>query len=108
MVDDVMSALGRYGYVDDEDFARRFAERRAAAGKSGARLLKMELRAKGIQDRETIDRAGAWMTAGVLTGLDPESDVAKEVIFGPVAAVYKARDLDEPAVFRVRKVLRGA
>lgn len=44
---------------------------------------------------EKIDRAGAWMTPGVLTGLDPESDVAKEEIFGPVAAVYKARDVDE-------------
>jgi regulatory protein len=57
MVDDVMAALARYGYVNDEDFARRFADRRAAAGRSGARLLRMELRAKGIQDRETIDRA---------------------------------------------------
>lgn len=44
---------------------------------------------------EKIDRAGAWMTPGVLVDLDPESDVAKEEIFGPVAAVYKARDVDE-------------
>ena len=44
---------------------------------------------------EKIDREGAWMTPGVLVGLDPESEVAKEEIFGPVAAVYKARDIDE-------------
>ena len=43
---------------------------------------------------EKIDREGAWMTPGVLVGLDPESDVAKEEIFGPVAAVYKAGDID--------------
>jgi len=43
---------------------------------------------------EKIDREGAWMTPGVLVGLDPESDVAKEEIFGPVAAVYKADDID--------------
>lgn len=56
-VEDVVSALKRYGYVDDDDFARRYAERRAAAGKSGARLLMMELRAKGIEDRDVIARA---------------------------------------------------
>lgn len=44
---------------------------------------------------EKIDREGAWMTPGVLVDLDPESEVAKEEIFGPVAAVYKARDIDE-------------
>jgi succinate-semialdehyde dehydrogenase / glutarate-semialdehyde dehydrogenase len=43
---------------------------------------------------EKIDRDGAWMTPGVLTDLDPESDVAKEEIFGPVAAVYKVDSLD--------------
>jgi succinate-semialdehyde dehydrogenase/glutarate-semialdehyde dehydrogenase len=42
-----------------------------------------------------IEREGAWMTPGVLVGLDPESDVAKEEIFGPVAAVYKVADIDE-------------
>lgn len=56
-VEDVVSALKRYGYVDDEDFARRYAERRATGGKSGARLLRMELRAKGVMDSEAIDRA---------------------------------------------------
>jgi regulatory protein len=57
LVDDVVSALKRYGYVDDEDFARRFAERRAAGGRSGARLLRLELRAKGVEDREVIEEA---------------------------------------------------
>lgn len=56
-VEDVVSALKRYGYVDDEDFAMRYAERRAASGKSGARLLRMELKAKGVADTEAIDRA---------------------------------------------------
>ncbi|MBO9714679.1 NAD-dependent succinate-semialdehyde dehydrogenase [Sphingomonas sp.] len=43
---------------------------------------------------EPIDRPGAWMTPGVLVGLDPGNDVAKEEIFGPVAVVYKANDID--------------
>jgi regulatory protein len=57
MVEEVVAALKRYRYVDDEEFARRFAERRASSGRSGARRLRLELRAKGIEDRETIDRA---------------------------------------------------
>jgi succinate-semialdehyde dehydrogenase/glutarate-semialdehyde dehydrogenase len=44
---------------------------------------------------EKIDREGAWMTPGVLTDLDPESPVAKEEIFGPVATVYKVADIDQ-------------
>ena len=57
LVDEVVAAMKRYGYVNDEEFARRFAERRAASGHSGARLLRMELRAKGIADREVVDEA---------------------------------------------------
>jgi regulatory protein len=57
LVDDVVAALKRYGYVDDEDYARRYAERRAASGRSGARRLRLELRAKGVEDREVIDEA---------------------------------------------------
>jgi regulatory protein len=57
LVDDVVLALKRYGYVNDEDFARRFAERRATGGHSGARLLRLELRAKGVEDREVIEDA---------------------------------------------------
>lgn len=44
---------------------------------------------------QKIERAGAWMTPGVLTDLDPETDVAKEEVFGPVAAVYRVKDIDE-------------
>jgi len=43
---------------------------------------------------EKIEREGAWMTPGVLTDMDTESDVAKEEVFGPVAAVYKVADID--------------
>jgi len=56
-VDSVVEALRRYNYINDEEFARRFAENKAASGRSGARRVKLELRAKGITDKETIDRA---------------------------------------------------
>lgn len=51
--------------------------------------------AEALVEPEKLDREGAWMSAGVLTGLDPESDVAKDEIFGPVALLYRVADLDE-------------
>ena len=42
-----------------------------------------------------IDRPGAWMEAGVLVDVPPESHFAKEEIFGPVAMVFEAADIDE-------------
>lgn len=43
---------------------------------------------------EKIDRDGAWMTPGVLTHVDPAADFAREEIFGPVAMVFRADDID--------------
>jgi len=60
-------------------------EQVAAAQAAGAKLL---------VGAEKIDRPGAWMTPGVLVDVDPESDVAKEEVFGPVAMVFKAADID--------------
>lgn len=42
---------------------------------------------------EKIERDGAWMTAGVLTGVDPDADFAQEEIFGPVAMVFRAENI---------------
>jgi succinate-semialdehyde dehydrogenase/glutarate-semialdehyde dehydrogenase len=47
-----------------------------------------------LRGGEKIDRDGAWMTAGVLTGVDPDADFAQEEIFGPVAMVFRADDID--------------
>ncbi|MEO5492685.1 MAG: NAD-dependent succinate-semialdehyde dehydrogenase [Sphingomonas sp.] len=44
---------------------------------------------------EKPDLPGAYMTPGVLVDVDPESDVAKEEVFGPVAMVFKVSDIDE-------------
>jgi len=59
------------------------------AKKEGARLL---------FGAEKIDRAGAWMSAGVLVDVPPEGKFAKEEIFGPVAMVFEAADIDEAIV----------
>jgi succinate-semialdehyde dehydrogenase/glutarate-semialdehyde dehydrogenase len=44
---------------------------------------------------EKLDSPGAYLTPGVLVDVDPESHVAKEEIFGPVAMVFKVKDIDE-------------
>lgn len=44
---------------------------------------------------EKPDLPGAYLTPGVLVDVDPESEVAKEEVFGPVAMVFKVRDIDE-------------
>lgn len=42
-----------------------------------------------------IDRDGAYMEATLLTDVDPSADVGCNEVFGPVAIVYKAKDVDE-------------
>jgi SOS response regulatory protein OraA/RecX len=57
LVDEVVEALRRYNYVNDEEYARRYAEARVSSGRSGARRTRLELRAKGIADDEVIETA---------------------------------------------------
>lgn len=44
---------------------------------------------------EKIEREGAWMTPGVLTDLTPDNPVAQEELFGPVAMLFRANDIDD-------------
>ena len=44
---------------------------------------------------EAVGERGAYMDAGLVTGLDPASEVMAEEIFGPVAMLFEARDADE-------------
>lgn len=44
---------------------------------------------------ETRDGPGAYISAGVLTGVPLDSKTAQAEIFGPIAQLYRARDIDE-------------
>ena len=44
---------------------------------------------------EALDRPGAWMSPGILVDVPPDGDFAKQEIFGPVAMVFRARDIEE-------------
>jgi succinate-semialdehyde dehydrogenase/glutarate-semialdehyde dehydrogenase len=53
------------------------------------------LGAKLLFGGETPEGPGAFMTAGILTDVPPGSKLTAEEIFGPIAMVFKARDIDE-------------
>ena len=44
---------------------------------------------------EKVDGAGAFMRAGVLTGLDPAGEMRDEELFGPVAMLFEAKNADD-------------
>jgi regulatory protein len=56
MIEDSLARLEKLGMVGDKEFAHFWVENRQAHSPRGGRLLRMELRFKGI-DRETIDSA---------------------------------------------------
>ncbi|WP_066797307.1 NAD-dependent succinate-semialdehyde dehydrogenase [Sphingomonas soli] len=85
-IGDPMDAANQMGPLSSVQQRDAVLEQVARAREAGATLL---------FGGEKIEREGAWMTPGVLVGMDPESHVAKEEIFGPVAAVYKVNDIEE-------------
>ena len=50
VVEHVLASLSRYGYLDDEDFARRWRDNRNRRRPRGSFALRRELRAKGVAD----------------------------------------------------------
>lgn len=44
---------------------------------------------------EAMDGAGAFMSAGVLTGVPLDSPLADEELFGPIAMIFRAEDIDD-------------
>lgn len=44
---------------------------------------------------EKLDRPGAWFTPSVLVDIPPDAGVAREEFFGPVAMVFRVKNIDE-------------
>ena len=42
-----------------------------------------------------LERSGAFMSAGVLTKIDPTDPIAQQELFGPVAMLFEAADIDD-------------
>ncbi|MCP9221663.1 NAD-dependent succinate-semialdehyde dehydrogenase [Erythrobacter sp. LQ02-29] len=51
--------------------------------------------AKLLFGGETTDDPGAYISAGILTDVPLDSETAEEEIFGPVAQLYRAKDIDD-------------
>lgn len=73
------------GPLSSEEQRDTVLEQLARAKASGATL----------RGGEKIDRAGAWMKPGILTDVPRDSDIAREELFGPVAMLFRADDIDD-------------
>ena len=70
VVEQVLASLNRYGYLDDEDFAKQWRDSRNRRRPRGTFALRRELRAKGVADSiidttlEGLDEFGNAHRAG--------------------------------------------
>lgn len=61
VIEEVMTFLLKYKYVDDEDYCRRYIRQRQRLSPRGAYALKAELRQKGVADsiiEKAVDESG--------------------------------------------------
>lgn len=90
--DYVIEKMRGYGFVDDGAYASAYAE--AAVKKKGKRLIKAELKQKGISD-EAIEAA--------TDGLEGEEDAAKRLL----EKYLRGKDLDKTALQKAFRYLIG-
>ncbi|MET0249612.1 MAG: NAD-dependent succinate-semialdehyde dehydrogenase [Sphingobium sp.] len=76
------SDMGPLSSEEQRDTVREQVERMVAAGAT-------------LHGGEVPDLPGAYMQAGVLTDLPVEGGLMQEEIFGPVAMLFRATDIDE-------------
>lgn len=58
-------------------------------------VWKMKAAGATLTGGEALDGPGAYMTAGVLEGVPVDGDLMAEEIFGPIAMLFRAADVDE-------------
>jgi succinate-semialdehyde dehydrogenase / glutarate-semialdehyde dehydrogenase len=84
-VGDPMDEASDIGPLSSFEQRDTVIEQVARAREAGARLL---------FGAEKPDLPGAYLTPGVLLDVEPGSDFAREEVFGPVAMVFRADDID--------------
>lgn len=82
--EDENADIGPLSSIDARDEIVERLEKAAANGDAKIRV-----------GGKKIDREGAYMEPALLTDVDPSTDVGCNEIFGPVAIVYKAKDVEE-------------
>ncbi len=98
-VGDPMDEGTRLGAIVSEEQLERVLGYVAAGKDEGARLV-----AGG--ERATVGGRGNFVTATVFADVDPEMKIAREEIFGPVAAVIPFEDFDD-AVAKANRTIYG-
>ncbi len=94
VVDYAVGKLREYGFIDDDDYAEAYLE--AAAKRKGARLIRMELKNKGVS-AEAIENA--------LENLDEDTELssAKEV----AKKYLRGKTLDRVTLQKAYRYLMG-
>jgi succinate-semialdehyde dehydrogenase / glutarate-semialdehyde dehydrogenase len=86
VVGDPMDPATDVGPLANEDQVKTLTDQVARSVKAGARVL---------NGAHRLERPGYYFAPGVLTDIRPDSPAYKDEIFGPVALLFRVRNLDE-------------
>jgi succinate-semialdehyde dehydrogenase / glutarate-semialdehyde dehydrogenase len=86
VVGDPMDPATDVGPLANEAQVQTLADQVQRSVRAGARLL---------TGGRAIDRPGYYFEPGVLTSITPDSPAYREEVFGPIALLFRARDIDE-------------
>jgi succinate-semialdehyde dehydrogenase / glutarate-semialdehyde dehydrogenase len=86
VVGDPMDPATDVGPLANEAQVRTLTEQLQRSVRAGARLL---------TGGQPLDRPGYYFAPGVLTDISPDSPAYHDEIFGPVALLFRARDLED-------------
>jgi succinate-semialdehyde dehydrogenase / glutarate-semialdehyde dehydrogenase len=86
VVGDPMDPATDVGPLANEDQVKTLTDQVARSVKAGARVL---------SGAHRLERPGYYFAPGVLADIRPDSPAYKDEIFGPVALLFRVRNLDE-------------
>jgi succinate-semialdehyde dehydrogenase / glutarate-semialdehyde dehydrogenase len=86
VVGDPMDSRTDVGPLANEAQLKTLVDQIERSVRAGARLL---------TGGHPLDRQGYYFAPGVLTDITPDSPAYREEVFGPVALLFRARDIDE-------------
>jgi len=86
VVGDPMDPATDIGPLANEAQVKTLTDQVERSVRAGARLL---------TGGHPLDRPGYYFAPGVLTNISPDSSAYREEVFGPIALLFRARDIDE-------------